>query len=70
MQRTLHTRFKHSGRALAATSVSGPVNSRLFYITDQDTGTRFLVDTGAEVSIIPPPPRIANAHRINSLSWL
>ena len=37
-------------------SVSGPVNSRLFYITDQDTGTRFLVDTGAEVSIIPPLP--------------
>ena len=56
MQRTLHTRFKHSGRALAAMSVSGPVNSRLFYITDQDTGTRFLVDTGAEVSIIPPLP--------------
>ena len=28
--------------------------SRLFYISDRKTGTRFLVDTGAEVSVIPP----------------
>ena len=33
--------------------VSGPQCSRLFYITDKTTGTRFLVDTGAEVSVIP-----------------
>ena len=31
-----------------------PHTSRLFYITDKTTGTRFLVDTGAEVSAIPP----------------
>lgn len=29
-------------------------NSRLFYITDKLTGHRFLIDTGAEVSVIPP----------------
>ena len=39
-----------------ATSVPGLSfsNSRLFYITDKLTGHRFLIDTGAEVSVIPP----------------
>ena len=30
--------------------------SRLFYITDHSSGLRFLVDTGAQVSVIPPTP--------------
>ena len=30
--------------------------SRLFYVTDHPTGLQFLVDTGAEVSIVPPTP--------------
>ena len=29
-------------------------HSRLFYITDKLTSHRFLIDTGAEVSVIPP----------------
>eukprot|EP00794_Sanderia_malayensis_P005073 gene5073-biopygen4132 len=29
-------------------------SSRLFYVTDRYTGTRFLVDTGADVSVLPP----------------
>nr|CAH8870860.1 unnamed protein product [Trichobilharzia regenti] len=29
-------------------------SSRLFYVTDRNTGTTFLVDTGAEVSVLPP----------------
>ena len=37
-----------------ATSVPGLQQSRLFYITDRSNGFRFLVDTGAEVSVIPP----------------
>lgn len=46
---------KRAGRPLAATSVAGPNHpSRLFYILDHTTSSRFLVDTGAEVSIIPP----------------
>ena len=28
--------------------------SRLFYVHDHSTGFRFLVDTGAEVSVVPP----------------
>ena len=45
---------KRPGWSLAATSVSGLSSSRLFYVTDKTTGKRFLVDTGAEVSVIPP----------------
>ena len=45
---------KPSGRTLAATGVPGPTHSRLFHVTDKVTGTRFLVDTGSEVSVLPP----------------
>ena len=38
-----------------ATSPAGSsITSRLFYVTDRTTGTRFLVDTGADVSVLPP----------------
>ena len=33
---------------------AGPQPSRLFYIVDKASGLRFLVDTGAEVSVFPP----------------
>lgn len=48
--------FKRSGPVLAATSADGLLisPSRLFYVSDRSTGLRFLVDTGAEVSVIPP----------------
>ena len=47
---------KRPGRTLAATGVSGPTHSRLFFVSDAHTNTRFLVDTGSEVSVIPPTP--------------
>ncbi len=47
---------KLSGRTLVATSVTGPPYSRLFFVSDAHTNTRFLVDTGSEVSVIPPTP--------------
>ena len=47
---------KRLGRTLAATGVSGPPHSRLFYVSDKYTNTRYLVDTGSEVSVIPPTP--------------
>ena len=53
MQRPLHL-GKHPGRSLAATGVTGPVLSRLFYVSDVHTHTSFLIDTGSEVSAIPP----------------
>ena len=45
---------KRLGRSLSATSIAGHLPSRLLYISDRKTGRRFLVDTGAEVSVIPP----------------
>ncbi len=50
------------GRSLAATSVSGPDKSRLFYVNDKGTNSSFLVDTGSEISAIPPSP----AERLRS----
>ena len=47
---------KRLGRTLAATGVSGPIASRLFFVSDAHTKTHFLVDTGSEVSVIPPTP--------------
>ena len=47
---------KRLGRTLAATGVSGPSLSRLFFVSDAHTHTHFLVDTGSEVSAIPPTP--------------
>ena len=47
---------KQWGRSLVVMSVSGPQCSRLFYITNKITGTRFLVDTRAEVNVISPSP--------------
>ena len=45
---------KPAGQRLAATSAAGQESkSRLFYIQDRASGLRFLVDTGAEVSVVP-----------------
>ena len=45
---------KWAGLVLAATSTTGLPPSRLFFIKDRTSHLRFLVDTGAEVSVIPP----------------
>ncbi len=47
---------KRPSQSLVATSVAGNNPIRLFYVTDRSTGLRFLVDTGAEVSLIPASP--------------
>ena len=47
---------KLQGQALMATGVSGLIPSHLFYIIDSNHNYRFLVDTGAEVSVLPPSP--------------
>ena len=39
-----------------ATGVAGLNSSHLFYIFDTNHKHRFLVDTGAEVSVLPPSP--------------
>ncbi len=75
MQATLQL-GKRAGRPLTVTSVSGPPqHSRLFYVRDAHTHTRFLVDTGSEVSIIPPtfadrrhPPAPRTLTAVNNTS--
>ena len=54
MHTTVFSPGKRDGQPLMATSVTGQQPSRLFYVTDSVTGLRFLVDTGAEISVIPP----------------
>ena len=44
---------KRLGQSLAATRAPGHQPSRLFHVTDRNSGLRFLVDTGAEASVIP-----------------
>ena len=48
-----------------ATSVPGQQPCRLFYITDCANGLRFLVDTGAKVSVVPPSATDRNHHKDN-----
>ena len=45
---------KRADLVLSATSTTGLPPSRLFFIKDRTSHLRFLVDTGAEVSVIPP----------------
>ena len=50
---------KRSRPRVTATTSSGTDSpSRLFYIHDRISGTKFLVDTGAEVSILPAGSRL------------
>jgi hypothetical protein len=62
----LSTAGKLEGQHVAATDVAGPT-SRLFYIQDPDTGVRYLVDTGAEVSVLPPDPTDLASTPLSSL---
>jgi len=45
---------KRSGQLLAATSATGHPTSHLLFLTDNNSECHFLIDTGAEVSVIPP----------------
>ena len=68
---------KHPGRTLAATSATGTLPCRLFYVQDRTTGTQFLVDTGSEVCVVPPsssdprvPIRRAFADKFNIILFV
>ena len=47
---------KLTSQHVVAAHVAGSPSRRLFFVIDQVTGTRFLVDTAAEVSVISPTP--------------
>ena len=44
---------KRTGQQLAARSSAGHLMSRLFYVSDSSTKMQFLVDTDAEVRVVP-----------------
>ncbi len=53
--------------------MAGRNNSRLFFVSDVTTGLKFLVDTGAEISVIPPsqfernnPPNSFQLQAVNN----
>lgn len=54
MSPALQFRGKLPGHALRTASALGPRPSRLFHVTDRLTKVRYLVDTGAEICVIPP----------------
>ena len=54
MSATLSEVGKRSGQALAVTNAPGLTTSRLLFLTDANSRRRFLIDTGAEVSVVPP----------------
>ena len=50
----LHRTVKRASRPLGATCASGLHTCRLLHITDRINNLNFLVDTGAQVSVLPP----------------
>ena len=57
MHTTLFILGKRQGQYVEAADVAGLTPSRLLFVTDTCSSTRFLVDTGAQVSVIPPSLR-------------
>ncbi|XP_049519403.1 uncharacterized protein LOC125943898 [Dermacentor silvarum] len=52
-QRTMLVGVKRTSQSLTAECDTGHRSSHLFFVVDRITGTRLLVDTGAELSILP-----------------
>jgi len=66
---------KCQGQVLMATSTPNLPPSRLFFVTDRHSGLRFLVGTGAEMSVFtvsrlsrPPPPTGHSLQAVNNSS--
>ena len=67
MSFSLYLVVKRAGRSLAATGVAGSTHpGRLFYVHDKNSHTKFLVDTGAEVSVVPRLTLNAHVHKVSS----
>ena len=61
-----HTIGKQPGQHLVA-QVAGPHQSHLLYVCDCDTGLKFLVDTGAQVSVFPATPQERRVQKTEPL---
>ena len=60
-RRSTSRRRSRWSQSSLATRAAGPQKGRLLYVTDQESRLRSLVDTGLEMSIIPP----SKAERTN-----
>ena len=60
----MHLLGKRFGRPLVVAPAVGQQTRRLFYVSDQLSGHRFLVDTGAQVSVVPP--RALDMHSVTT----
>ena len=57
LQKSQRSVGKRSSQAVTVATVTGPPQSRLFFVFDNANDLQFLVDTGAEISVIPPDPK-------------
>ncbi|CAE1302096.1 unnamed protein product [Acanthosepion pharaonis] len=46
----------------AASTVGTHITNRLFYIKDRNSNMSFLVDTGAQLSVVPPSPNFTKTN--------
>ena len=53
MHTSTHQAGKRSGQQLGTTSIVGHIQSRLYFVTDRASRLKFVIDTGAEVSVVP-----------------
>ena len=53
MHTSMHQAGKRASQQLRAMSFAGPTQSHLFYVTNHASGLKFLIDVGAEVSVVP-----------------
>ena len=53
MPSSVRLRWKRFGRQQVVGAAVGQVSRRLFYVSDRLSGHRLLVDTGAQISVIP-----------------
>lgn len=65
MRFTMHGLGKRPDPPLEAASGAGSETSRLFFVQDKNTGLRFLVDTGAAVSVLPVTAMSTKPQRAN-----
>lgn len=54
LPKSLFQAKKRPGQPLVAACHVGQPKRRLFFIADRISGQRFLIDTGAEISVLPP----------------
>ncbi|CAG5107116.1 Protein of unknown function [Cotesia congregata] len=64
--------YQYNNEELCAVEIPGLTKQKRFFIIDQNSKTRFLIDSGAECSVLPRshlPRRFIPQHRKMSNNW-